>query len=712
MLQATEAGARREGDAMLTRRDFFRLTGATTIGWYAATRSGWVQRALAAIPGGTLQPGDIDKYVTPLLIPPVMPRAARIPRRGGKPVDSYEISMKQFQQQILPEGMPPTTVWGYGAERSASKRGLLLHNAPSLTIEARWNRPVRVRWINGLKDDDGTFLPHLLPVDPTLHWANPPQGSDPAYGDGPRDSRPTFAETPGPYTGPVPIVTHVHGSAGVGDESDGYAEAWYLPDADGIPPGYATEGTWYDFFAGKADSKFGARWGPGFATFQYPNDQRASTLWYHDHALGLTRLNVYAGPAGFFLIRGGPSGDEAVLDRRTGTTAVLPGPAPREGDKFPPNKTYFEIPIAIQDRSFNLDGSLFYPDSREFFDEATAEDPGFIPDTDLSPIWNPEFFGNMIMVNGNTWPFLDVQQRRYRFRFLNGCQSRFLILDFNGIPGVEVWQIGNEGGFLAAPVSLTADHGNRLLIGLAERADLIVDFTHVPVGQHILANVGPDEPFGGGEPGGEPPDGFDLADPDSTGQIMAFNVGPATERDPTTPPHLLLLPPIASLPKEDVTRPLALLEEMSMVWDGPAAATLGTVGDDGTPQSKMWADPVSENPSVGDTEVWEFYNFSADAHPMHIHEVAFEVINRQALATNEDGETVTPGRPVGDPRPPEAWESGFKDTVTAYPGEVTRLKAKFDTPGQFVWHCHIVEHEDNEMMRPYRIGPEQQGQPT
>ena len=149
-----------------------------------------------------------------------------------------------------------------------------------------------------------------------------------------------------------------------------------------------------------------------------------------------------------------------------------------------------------------------------------------------------------------------------------------------------------------------------------------------------------------------------------------------------------------------------------MVWDGPAAATLGTVGDDGTPQSKMWADPVSENPSVGDTEVWEFYNFSADAHPMHIHEVAFEVINRQALATNEDGETVTPGRPVGDPRPPEAWESGFKDTVTAYPGEVTRLKAKFDTPGQFVWHCHIVEHEDNEMMRPYRIGPEQQGQPT
>ena len=246
------------------------------------------------------------------------------------------------------------------------------------------------------------------------------------------------------------------------------------------------------------------RLGPGFATFQYPNHNRASTIWYHDHALGMTRLNVYAGPAGFYLIRGGPAGDKAVLDSRFGTTAVLPGPAPKEGDMFPPNKTYYEIPIAIQDRSFNDDGSLFYPDTREFFDEFTGP---FIPDSNVSPIWNPEFFGNMIMVNGNTWPFQTVEKRRYRLRFLNGCQSRFLILDFNDIPGVEVWQIGNEGGFLAAPVNLTADNGNRLLMGLAERADLIVDFTNVPVGNHVLGNVGPDEPFGGGEP----PDDFDQA---------------------------------------------------------------------------------------------------------------------------------------------------------------------------------------------------------
>jgi spore coat protein A len=377
---------------------------------------------------------------------------------------------------------------------------------------------------------------------------------------------------------------------------------------------------------------------------------------------------------------------------------VLPGPAPIDGDKFPPNKTYREIPIAIQDRSFNTDGSLFYPDTRAFFDG--YEGP-YIPETDVSPIWNPEFFGNTIMVNGNTWPFHTVEQRRYRFRVLNGCQSRFLILDFANITGVEVWQIGNEGGFLAAPVNLTADHGNRLLMAPAERADLVVDFTNVPVGSHVLGNVGPDEPFGGGEPAED----FDAADADSTGQVMEFRVVPALAPDPTTPPAFLQLPAITPLPAPVMTRSLALLERMSEFHDGPAEALLGTVGSDGMPMHMMWSEPVSENPGVGDTEVWEFYNFTADAHPMHIHEVAFEVVDRQALVVNEDGETESPILLAGHPRPPEAWESGFKDTVIAYPGEVTRVRMQFHNAGQFVWHCHIVEHEDNEMMRPYRIGP-------
>jgi FtsP/CotA-like multicopper oxidase with cupredoxin domain len=681
---------------MVTRRTFLKYTGGTVLTWFAMDKFG-VLKAIGQIPGGTLDPSLIPKYQTPLLIPPVMPKAGRIVERGGKNVDYYEISMRQFHQQILPNGFPSTTVWGYGAVAAESKRGLLLHNAPSLTIEAKWNTPVRVKWINDLREANGNYLPHLLPVDQTLHWANPPGGLTG------RDQRPDFTSTPGPYTGPVPIVTHVHGAVGVGDESDGYAEAWYLPNANNIPAGYATEGTWYDFFKSKFDARYGEIWGSGFATFQYPNTNRASTIWYHDHVLGMTRLNVYAGPAGFYIVRGGPAGDDAVLDTRFGTSAVLPGPAPKENDKFPSNKTYYEIPIAIQDRSFNNDGSLFYPDTREFFDGFAGP---FIPNSDLSPIWNPEFFGNVIMVNGNTWPFQTVEQRRYRFRVLNGCQSRFLILDFNQLTGVEVWQIGNEGGFLAQPANLTANNDNHVLMGLAERADLIVDFTNVPAGNYLLGNIGPDEPFGGGEP----PDDFDLSDPQTTGQVMEFRVVPASEPDHTTPPVFLQLPEITPLPAPVRVRRLALLEEMSMVWDGPAEALLGNLDQTGTPIHQKWADPVTENPNVGDTEVWEFYNLTADAHPMHIHEVTFEVLNRERLEVH-DGETVVPVQLTGDVRPPEEWESGFKDTVIAHPGEVTRLRAQFNTPGQFVWHCHIVEHEDNEMMRPFRIGEVQPGQP-
>jgi len=698
-----------ETSLRLSRRTFVAWVGGAGAGFYLFGRLPGLSApvALAQLPGGTLLPGWVPKFQTPLLVPPVMPKAG-IVTKAGRAIDYYEISMRQISQQILPAPFPPTTVWGYGAvTKRRGSQGLLLHNAPSLTIEATVNRPVRVKWINELTDEDGHFLPHLLPVDPTLHWANP------AGGESERDSRPTFTETPGPYTGPVPIVTHVHGAIGVADDSDGYAEAWYLPEADDIPDGYATEGTWYDFFAGKALAAYGVAWGPGFATFQYPNENRASTIWYHDHALGMTRLNVYAGPAGFYLVRGGPAGDAAVLDSRTGLTASLPGPAPRENDKFPPNKPYREIPIAIQDRSFNSDGSLFYPDTRAFFDGIVRD---YIPDGEFSPIWNPEFFGNTIMVNGNTWPWLAVEQRRYRFRLLNGCQSRFLILDFSAVPGVEVWQIGNEGGFLAAPVNITSNHGNRLLMALAERADVIVDFTNVPVGSHVLLNVGPDEPFGGGVPGVD----FDAADPDSTGQVLQFRVGPALTADTTTPPQYLQLPAITPLPEETHTRRLALIEkagegetedEEEPEVEGPVEALLGTIDENGFTVEQEWMDEVTENPALGATEVWEIYNTTADAHPMHVHEIAFEVVNREGLATDEEGDVLQPVELDGTITLPEAWESGFKDTVIAYPGQVTRLRGRFKTPGQFVWHCHIVEHEDNEMMRPYRIGPPQPGQP-
>jgi len=697
---------RNEFSRPLSRRTFIKAVGGAGAGFmlYAYLPGGGIQ-ALAKIPGGTLDPGDVDKYVTPLLIPPAMPRAGKVKVKGGKNIDYYEIAMRQFRQQVLPASHPMTTVWGYGPNPATVQGGPVIFNAPSLTIEAKYNRPVRIKWINELVDANGSYLPHLLPVDQTLHWANPPGGT---MG---RDMRPEFTETPGPYTGPVPIVTHLHGSTDVGDESDGYAEAWYLPAATNIPAGYATEGTWYNFFAGKAATSFAETWGPGFATFQYPNPDRAATKWYHDHTLGMTRLNVYAGPAGFYIIRGGPQ--DLVLDNRTATRAVLPGPAPAIGD--PAGVTYYEIPIAVQDRSFNTDGSLFYPDTREFFDELVGP---YIPDGPFSPIWNPEFFGNMIMVNGNTWPFQTVEQRRYRFRVLNGCQSRFLILDFNQIPGVQVWAIGNEGGFLSAPVNLTATNGNRLLMALAERADLIVDFTNVPVGDYVLGNVGPDEPFGGGEPGEPPEEGdFDIADRDSTGQIMQFRVVTAVAPDSTTPPQFLVLPAITPLPTETVTRPLALIEASAIGFDaqgdevdGPVEALLGVVSA-GVAVEKPWMDAVTENPDVGNTEVWEFYNTTADAHPMHIHEVAFEVVNREGLVLDDKGEVVQPVQLDGVVTPPESWETGFKDTVTSLPGQVTRVRMHFNNPGQFVWHCHIVEHEDNEMMRPYRIGPVQPGQP-
>jgi spore coat protein A, manganese oxidase len=657
----------------LTRRTFLRFSGgALTL--YGLNKFGVEEAIAAAIPGGTLLPGAIPKFVTPLVQPPAMPMSG---------ANAYSIAVQQFTQQILPTTLPVTTVWSYGSTTNPATR-----NYPAFTIEATRGTPTTVTWINGLVDASGNFLPHLLPVDPTLHWANPPNGTNPAVnGVGTRDSRPTFAATPGRYTGPVPIVTHVHGMERVEDWSDGYAEAWFLPAAANIPAGFATGGTWYSFFKNKALSAGVTPWPAGQAIFSYPNSQRPSTAWYHDHTLGMTRLNVYAGPAGFYLIRSANPADNPTV-AGTGAPAVLPGPAASQGG--PP---FYEIPIAIQDRSFNTNGSLFYPDTRAFFDGF----PGpYIPGSDVSPIWNPEFFGNCIVVNGKTWPFLEVEPRRYRFRLLNGCQSRFLILRFDD-PKVDMWQIGAEGGFLRAPVKL-----NEILMGPAERADIIVDFATVKFGTTVtLRNEGPDAPFAGG--------GFRLADPLSTGLVMQFLVNqPLASADNTTPPASLVMPNLPTLPT-GLARPLALLELESAALPIPIEARLGTfdttVGLPGGIRFLKWEDPETENPVPNSSEIWELYNFTADAHPIHVHEVLFEVVNRQRL----DKKT---GLPIQAPTPPGPTEDGRKDTVIAYPGEVTRVRITFGPGGQYVWHCHIVEHEDNEMMRPYRIGPVQTGQPA
>jgi FtsP/CotA-like multicopper oxidase with cupredoxin domain len=626
-------------------------------------------------------------------------------------VDYYEIAVRQFQQKLLSTGTPlinnltgKTTVWGYGAADNSST-----FSYPARTIEAKVNRPVRVKWINDLKDSHDNYLKHLLPIDQTLHWANPPQDCIDAMvmmsGMKHPDCR---GKSPAPYTAPVPIITHLHG-AHVQPDSDGYPEAWYLPNADNIPSGYAIKGSNYDQIPGAPFKK-------GEAVFQYPNNQRATTLWYHDHALGMTRANVYTGLAGFYLIR----------DSNTDPSGL-----PKDG---------FEIPLAIQDKSFNSDGSMFFPDNRAFFEGLNTFPTvpylniPFIPDTtltggqsDVSPIWNPEFFGNTILVNGKTWPKMNVEQRRYRFRILNADDTRVLILKIVSnplaerpvTPAVPFWQIGADGGFLPKPMKQ-----DELLVAGAERFDVIVDFTNVPKGTKLyLINEGPDEPFGGGRA----PADFAASDPGTTGQVMQLTVVQRTSIDTSTKPQFLSLPSRTKLGNANKTRTVSLNEAESetvfVITDdagnvvevpsstpgaaafAPVEALLGTatvVNGVITPTPKEWMEPITEGPALNSTEIWEIYDFTEDAHPIHIHQVQFEVINRQDIAIDEATGTATlvPGTITG----PEDGETGTKDTVLVYPSKLTRVKAKFDIPGLFAWHCHILSHEDNEMMRPYCVG--------
>ncbi|GAA3731471.1 multicopper oxidase domain-containing protein [Plantactinospora mayteni] len=611
------------------------------------------RRVRADGPAPSTGAAGIPKYVTELRIPAPMPP---LPGSAECPFDEYVIGVRQFRQQVLPPGLPATTVWGYGAPHQPETFGY-----PAHTVEARVDRPVRVTWVNELVDADGDFLPHLFAVDPTIDWADPGGGMLGQHGSG-------------RYAGPVPIITHLHGGHTT-DDSDGYPEAWYLPDARNIPDGFARHGSAYPAFARSFGERHELGWPAGAAVFQYPNDQRAATLWYHDHTMGLTRLNVYAGPAGFYLLRGGPT------DLPPG---VLPGPAPQLGD--PTDTRPYEIPLLIQDRSFTPDGELSYPDPAYGAEHGDPHSPG----GDASSGGGHLFFGETMVVNGRTWPVLPVEPRRYRLRLLNGCNSRFLLLTIAASPTARpasavlpFWQVGSDGGFLPAPVPR-----QRLLLGTAERMDVVVDFTGLAEGTVLyLVNEGPDGGYRGGEPGVD----FEAADPYSTGQVLKFVVGAASGPDLSVPPEQLRLPPITPLGPATLTRRLSLNIRQADP-SGPAARRvqlLGTVGPDGRGLPHRFHSPVTETPRLGATEVWEFHNFTPDAHAMHMHQVQFQVIGR-----GRDGL-----------RPPDDAERGFKDTVVVLPGHVTRVKARFDTAGRYTWHCHILEHEDDEMMLPFHVGP-------
>ncbi|MGO4956510.1 multicopper oxidase family protein [Luteococcus sp. Sow4_B9] len=721
----------------MSRRTFLRASAAGAMTLYTTNALGLPEAVAEGIPGGSLPATQIPQFRNRLVVPQIAPCWNRTWTNYGA-TDYYEMSLRQFRQQMLPTGMPQTTVWGYGPSYDDG-RGF---HAPGLTILARAGGAVRIKWTNDLVDANGNYLPHLFAVDPTLHWANVPQ--EPAGGmrmtdmkpdyTGRRYVRPENYTDPTTqytsYTGPVPIVTHLHGAVGVKDHSDGYSEAWYLPNARNIPAGHARHGRWWDFLAAKARRETGVVWSDGQQVATYPNGNRVSTLWFHDHAMGLTRLNVYSGATNFYLVRGT---NDDVLDSRTGRTAIAPWLNERdEYLKSSPNPGH-DIPLAIQDRSFNADGSLFYPDSRAFFDN--YQGPYYPEAPGIAPNWVPEFFGNTLIVNGQTWPFHRVEQRRYRFRVLNGCGSRTLYLDFRGIPGVEVWQTGNDGGMLDRAVNVSALPGwkaNRVMLAPAERVELLVDFTRVPTGRHILRNVGPDAFFPGGRPAenGETPRVklypfaerdvvFPPADPATTGRVMAFDVVPPTSVDTTTPGRYLQMRAVPKLPAPVRTRRLSTTMSFHQVGTDPApyashtmlGVLSGTPGGQMKITGTMWGDPVTENPAVGDVEDWEIYNLVQDApvpHPIHVHETTFEVIERRMVHYDWETGQMTMGPQV----PLEPGETGRKDTVFVYPGEMIRIRMKFTTAGQYMWHCHLLEHEDNEMMRPFRVGPWQDGQPA
>jgi spore coat protein A len=698
------------------------------------------------VPGGTLDPLTIPKYQDPLVIPPVLYDD------GGSPMD-VEVALREITQQVLPAGFPATRLWAYGNPDNAAT-----FNNPAFTIEVTTGVTTNVRWRNELVDGSNDFRTHLFEVDQTLHWANPP-------GDC-RDAallRDCRGDTAAPYRGPVPMVTHVHG-AHVGPESDGYPEAWWLPNASNIDCiELDTDDTAeaiddYYCFGTLANGYNGANTFKGYADYSYPNTQPTTTLWYHDHALGITRLNVYAAAAGFWLIRTGGDGETGL------ESGTLPGPAVQVNQDPNGNaavrSAIREIPIAIQGKSFNTDGSQFYPKNRAFFEglsDGQVFDSNaifglnipFLPDpaSDISPVWNPEFFANTMVVNGKTWPMLEVAPERYRFRLLNATDSRFLNLALFEVgksgqikAGKELpfFQIGAEQSLLPQVVMIQTGYATplvsgdplpknksqmtpgtfpqqALLFGPAERPDVIVDFSGLKDGTVIrMINTAPDAPFGGF------PDV--PADPATTGQVMQFVVNSALATaggDPSSPPNMLTLnanpggDPLFTT--NDNTRDLALLEEVSAlicievlpngtiqqvggvlppacggiaVPFAPKAAVLGTNGSGGG-TAQMWSDPIRQNMGVDDIETWELWNWSADAHPIHLHLVKFKVLGRQVIG--------------GAQRGPEPWEAGWKDTVAAYPGEVTTLQAQFDLAGLYVWHCHILSHEDNEMMVPYCV---------
>jgi bilirubin oxidase len=642
---------------MATRRQV--LKGGVVIGAAAAIGGPYLLRSTKAS-AAAIDPSSIPKYVTPLFIMPAMP-----PTRVRSDRVEYSVAQRRIAQQVLPAGMPKTLVNGYGA---AGSNGTF--HAPGYTIENTVDKQTRVTWTNQLVDSSGNFLPHLLTVDPTLHWANPPGGV------GGRDTMPSFTSTPPPYTGPQPMVVHLHGTHDF-EESDGLPETWYLPVAKNIPTGFATVGTDYDPFKQEAQDRWGVTWAPGSLTSVYPNDQRATQLMYHDHVLGMTRLDVHTGLVGWYNLRGGDA------DLPAGT---VPGPAPQVGD--PEGQRYYEIGMILQDKSFNADGSIFFPDHSDLTGPK-------IPDSDIPPYWNSSVQGTTSTVNGNTWPVLEVEPRRYRFRILDMDNFRTYQLKIvrgdptvrPGTIAVPTWVIGADGGLMPQAQPLHTSNTAIFMI-TTERVDLIVDFSGEAVGNELFL-------INDGVTGDS---STPLNDVNNVGQIMKFKVVPLQGQDNTLPPDQLPLPPRRVLgPPTETHRISFNVLENQFAAGQQKRFQLGSLDAAGVNHLELWSDPISQTVTNGDTALWEVWNMPGvgGGHALHIHLVEFQIKEREQLDAN--------GQPTGTLIPLRPWELGEKDTHFAPPRSITRFIAPFDHVSRFIYHCHFVDHEDHEMMRPFRV---------
>ena len=609
-----------------------------------------------------LDPASIPKYVTQLTKPPIhVAVGTKTDPETGKAIPLYEVTQKMIQAQLLPAGYPTTKVYAYGGLVNFNPTGQPADNdirtaftIPGPTFEAVRDQRFFVHYINQLAGD------LIFPNDPTIMAANVNNAAIP--------TAPFKPFPPGykDFQSPIPTVPHLHGGV-TPSASDGFPESWFTMNE--------------------------AKKGPGFvsSTFEYYNAQLATTLWYHDHTLGMTRLLVAAGLAGTYLLR----------DKNDPNASKLPSGK-------------YEMPLIITDRAFNTDGSVHFTQS--------GDNP------DIHPYWDPEYFGDTILVNGATWPNMKVERRQYRFRIVNGSNARFYNLKLSN--GMSFIQIGGDGSYLPAPATLT-----EALIAPAERADILIDFSNLPAGTKIILQNTANQPFPDGDPN----------DPNTTGQVMQFEVLNTTPVHPQAlPTKLIDIPTFVETDGIGNPKLFTLNEQESDVGEPVAVLIDGQHFD---------AD-ITETPNVATTEAWYFQNLTEDAHPIHLHLVEFLLEDRQNIDVDRfkayweslNGPTLPLNHPTiranvedavfdpatgtthdfltGPSEPPSPRESGWKDTFVAPPGKVTRVLIRFAPqyskqtqliPGHnpfpfdptsgpgYVWHCHILDHEDNDMMRPMKM---------